>query len=316
MSFYQKHKRGIIGTAIYHAIVLMMLLLLGFFTPLPLPEEEGILVQFGTSDQGFGRQEPAPRQMQPEPSPPVQQEQAVQPSTPPPQPASTPPPEPAQPAEVEAMTQDYEETAAIDAAEKKRQEEAERKRLLEEQQRRQQLEEQRRAETERQRQAEAERKKREEEQRRITEINSRAQGAFGNSSQDGQGTSTSQSQGATFPGGNQGVPTGGDGGTFGPGGSGSGNQGTGISYSLDGRTARSMPKPVYPGNDEGLVVVKVTVDKNGNVTAAEPGARGTTIMERQFWNEARKAALKAKFNVDDNAPAFQQGTISYRFRLN
>jgi outer membrane biosynthesis protein TonB len=77
-----------------------------------------------------------------------------------------------------------------------------------------------------------------------------------------------------------------------------------------------MPKPVYPGNDEGLVVVKVTVDKNGNVTAAEPGARGTTIMERQFWNEARKAALKAKFNVDDDAPAFQQGTISYRFRLN
>jgi hypothetical protein len=62
-------------------------------------------------------------------------------------------------------------------------------------------------------------------------------------------------------------------------------------------------------------VVKITVDKFGNVTAAEPGVRGTTIMNQQFWNEAKQAALKAKFNADENAPAFQQGTISYRFVL-
>ena len=171
---------------------------------------------------------------------------------------------------------------------------------------------------ERQRQAEAERKRQEEEQRRITEINSRAQGAFGGNTSDsgGQGTGTNQSQGATFPGGNQGSPTGDpNAGTYGPGGSGGGDQGSGISYDLSGRSASSLPKPVYPGDDEGLVVVKVTVDKNGNVTAAEPGARGTTIMNQRFWAEARQAALKAKFNRAENAPAFQQGTISYRFRL-
>jgi len=342
MTFYQKHKKGIIGTAIFHLAVLLMLLFLGFFTPLPLPGEEGILVNFGTSEQGLGQVEPRPQPRQPQPTQPIQQEE-VQPATPPPQPATPPPPvSQPEPAEEVAMTQDYEETAAIDAAEKKRQEEAERQRRLEEERRRQQqveqqrqaeierqrqaeierqrqaeMERQRLAELERQRRAEAERKRQEEEQRRIAEINSRAQGAFGDTGAGGQGTGDSQSQGATFPGGNQGVPTGDpNAGTYGPGGSGTGDQGSGISYSLSGRTHRSLPKPVYPGDDEGLVVVQVTVDKNGNVTAAEPGARGTTIMDQRFWNEARQAALKAKFNTDENAPAFQQGTISYRFRLN
>jgi colicin import membrane protein len=352
MTFFQKHKRGIIGTAIFHLAVLLMLIFLGFFTPLPLPGEEGILVNFGTSEQGLGQVEPRPQPRQPQPTPPVQQEE-VQPATPPPQPATTPPPvSQPEPAEEVAMTQDYEETAAIDAAEKKRQEEAERQLRLEQERQRQQqierqrqaeierqknieaeaerqrqaeidrqrqadLERQRQAELERQRQAEAERKRQEEEQRRIAEINSRAQGAFGDTGTGGQGTGDNQSQGATFPGGNQGVPTGDpNAGTYGQGGSGTGDQGTGISYDLSGRTHRSLPKPVYPGDDEGLVVVKVTVDKNGNVTAAEPGARGTTIMNQRFWSEARQAALKAKFNTDENAPAFQQGTISYRFRLN
>jgi flagellar biosynthesis GTPase FlhF len=329
MTYIKKHKRGIIGTAIFHMIILLLLIFLGFFTPLPLPGEEGILVNFGTSEQGLGDIEPAPQRREPEPPPPTQSEPEPA-TTPPPQPATTPPAAQPEPAEEVAMTQDYEETAAIDAAEKKRQEEAERRRQLEEQRRRQeQLEQQRIAEAERQRQAEIERQrqaelaererqKREEEQRRIAEINSRAQGAFGGntSGTGGQGTGTNKSQGATFPGGNQGSPTGDpNAGTYGPGGSGSGDQGAGISYSLSGRSARSLPKPVYPGDDEGLVVVKVTVDKNGNVTAAEPGARGTTIMNQRFWAEARQAALKAKFNTDESAPAFQQGTISYRFRL-
>ncbi|SHE37007.1 TolA protein [Mariniphaga anaerophila] len=343
MTYFEQHKKGIIGTAVFHIIVLLLLIFMGFFTPLPLPGEEGILVNFGTSNQGLGDVEPSPQRRQPDPPPPTRSE--PEPATPPPPvPAATPPAAQPKPAEEVAMTQDYEETAAIDAAEKKRQEEAERQRKLEEQRRREQqlaqqkeaeaerqrkaeierqrqveLERQKQAELERQRQAELERQKHEEEQRRIAEINSRAQGAFGggNSGTEGQGTGASQSQGATFPGGNQGVPTGDpNAGTYGPGGSGSGNQGSGISYSLAGRSARSLPKPVYPGNDEGVVVVKVTVDKNGNVTAAEPGSRGTTIMDQRFWNEARQAALKAKFNVAESAPAFQQGTISYRFRLN
>ncbi len=333
MSYYQKHREGIIGTTIFHVIVLLILIFMGFFTPLPLPGEQGILVNFGDSEHGLGDIEPAPQRRQPEPPPPPQSTQT--PSTPPPQPAA-PPPVNTQPAKEEAMTQDYEQTAAIEAAERKRKEEADRQQRIEEQRRqaeaaeRQRLaeierqrqveaERQRQAELERQRQAELEKQKREEEERRIAEINSRAQGAFGGnaSGPGGQGTGSNPNQGVTFPGGNQGVPTGDpNAGNYGPGGSGSGDQGTGVSFDLSGRSARSLPKPAYPGDDEGVVIVKVTVDKNGNVTAAEPGARGTTIMNQKFWNEARQAALKAKFNVDNNAPAFQQGTISYRFRLN
>jgi len=340
MSFYEEHKKGIVGTAVFHICILLMLIFLGFFTPLPLPGEEGILVNFGTSDQGLGDVEPGGARREPEPTPPVQQREAT---VPPPPPQTTPPATRPDQAKEAAMTQDFEETAAIDAAEQKRQEaerekqlEAERRRQQELQQQRQaelekqrreaeierqrqaELEKQRQAELERQRLEEAERKRKEEEQRKINEINTRAKGAFGSGegSTEGQGSGDSRSQGVTFPGGNQGVPTGDpDAGTYGPGGSGSGDQGTGVSYSLSGRTAKTLPKPVYPGNDEGVVVVKVTVDKYGNVTAAEPGARGTTIMDQKFWNEARQAALKSKFNLDENAPAFQQGTITYRFKL-
>ncbi len=332
MQYYEEHKKGIIGTIIFHAIVLILLIFLGFFTPLPLPGEEGILVNFGTSETGLGEIEPSPARNNPQPTqqPPAEEEerQVYTPpvtSTPPP---STPKPEPAK--EV-AMTQDYEETAAIEAAEKKKREDAEkRQKQIEEERLRQQeiqkekdrlaeIEKQKReAELERQRKEEAERQKREAEQRRISEINSRTQGAFGSSGTGtgGDGSGNGKSQGVTFPGGNQGVPTGDpNAGNYGQGGSGSGNQGSGVSFSLSGRSAKSLPKPKYPGNDEGVVVVKVTVDKYGNVTAAEPGAQGTTIMNRQFWNEAQQAALKAKFNTNENAPAFQTGTISYRFVL-
>jgi hypothetical protein len=237
------------------------------------------------------------------------------------------------------MTQDYEKTAAIDAAETKKREDAKKrqqeideqlreqkikddlvKREEQERLRQQQIEAERirKAEADRKAKIEADRKAKEEEQRKINAINSRVQGAFGDggTGTGGKGTSDGKSQGATFPGGNQGVPTGDpNAGNYGAGGSGSGKQGTGVSFDLSGRSPKSLPIPKYPGDDEGIVVVKITVDKFGNVTAAEPGVRGTTIVNQKFYNEAKQAALKAKFDTNENAPAFQQGTISYRFVL-
>ena len=52
--------RGFICTAIFHTIVLALFILFGFRTPLPLPEEAGILVNFGDSETGFGAIEPMP----------------------------------------------------------------------------------------------------------------------------------------------------------------------------------------------------------------------------------------------------------------
>lgn len=351
---YSEKKKGLIGTVIFHTIVILLLIFLGFFTPLPLPGEEGILVNFGNTDNGLGDREPSPaRNKKQTPPPPKREEKKVTPppakSTPPP-PVSQPKP---QPAEEVAMTQDYEKTVAIDAANKKKREEEkkrkeeldeknkkeqeqlkrqqeeqyeqnrlaeiERKRLEEiERVKREEAEQKAREEAERKAREEAERQRQAEEQQKINDINSRTAGAFANSGDGsgGEGSGDGKSQGKTFPGGNQGVPTGDpNADKYGPGGSGSGDQGSGVSFDLSGRTASSLPKPKYPGNDAGIVVVKVTVDKYGKVTSAEPGVRGTTIANKTFWDEAKQAALKAKFNLDNNAPAFQQGTISYRFVL-
>jgi colicin import membrane protein len=333
MDYIREHKRGIIGTAIFHIVVLLLLILMGFFTPLPLPGEEGILVNFGTSENGFGDIEPSPAKSEPAPVQPVQQEEEEVPPTP----AVTSPPKP-QPKPTEAkevaMTQDYEKTAAIDAAEnKKRQEEKKRQDLLEEQRLAQAREAERlkNAETERirkaeaekkaetEKKAEAERKAKEEQQRKINEINNRAQGAFASTGDGtgGKGTGEGKSQGQTFPGGNQGVPTGDpNSNNYGQGGSGSGSQGSGPSFSLSGRSAISLPKANYPGQDYGVLIVKITVDKFGNVTSAVPGAPGSTVeVNTALYEAAKQAALKAKFNADNNAQATQQGTITYRFVL-
>jgi colicin import membrane protein len=301
MEYFRKHKNGLIGTFAFHAIVFVLLFFLEFFTPLPLPEEEGILVNFGDSETGFGELEPSPAINEAEP-PPRRNEEEVPEVVAPAVKVKTPP----KPSPEEIMTQNYEKTAAIEAARKKKEED--RKKQAE-------LEILRKAEQERLRQEAEARKKQEDENRKIAEINSRTKGAFGNTSggSGGTGTGTGQNQGVNFPGGNQGNPTGDpNAGNYGPGG-GTGTSGNGISYNISGRTATSTPKPNYPGREDGIVVVKITVDRNGRVTAAEPGQRGTTTMNPDLHDAAKRAAMQAKFNVDENAPAFQTGTITYRF---
>ena len=64
------------------------------------------------------------------------------------------------------------------------------------------------------------------------------------------------------------------------------------------------------------MVVQVTVDKYGKVTKAEAGVRGSTSLDPGLLNAAKTAALSARFNEDKNAPAFQTGTITYKFVLN
>ncbi|MDR2910783.1 MAG: hypothetical protein LBV47_05405 [Bacteroidales bacterium] len=304
MQYYKQHKKGIIGTFIFHVIVFMILIFLGFFTPLPLPGEEGILVNFGTSNIGFGEVESGPAQNNNLES--IQRDE-IETSSSQPQPISNSSSTLGQETSGETVvTQNIEQTAVINnAAEEARREEVDRrqKQFEEERQRQVELESQRVAETERIRR---------EEQQRISEINTRTQNAFNNNGigSDQQSNGTRTGEGVTFPEGNHGLITG----NSNTNNYGQSNSGSGISFSLAGRSALSLPKPNYPGYDEGIVVVSVTVDKNGNVTAADPGVRGTTIMNRQFWIEAQQAALKAEFDIKENSP-IQQGTITYRFTL-
>jgi len=304
MRYISEHKEGFWGTVVVHALVLVLLLVFGFFTPLPLPGEEGILVNFGNSKEGLGNKEPGPAPQKSKAVPAAEEKVAIQ--SPPP---AVPPPT-ASKVKEEVMTQNYEKTVAIESAAeaeaRKKKEELERQNKLAEQRR---LQEQR----ERERQMEIARQQREAEQKQIDKIHSRVANAFGPGKASGE---KSTGQGVTFPSGNQGSPDGSPASeTYGPGGSASGSSGNGPSFSLSGRNALSLPKPAYPGNEEGTVVVAVTVDKYGKVTQADAGVQGSTTYQAALVRAAREAALRARFNPDPNAAAFQKGTITYRFVL-
>lgn len=85
---------------------------------------------------------------------------------------------------------------------------------------------------------------------------------------------------------------------------------------LQGRTVMgNLPIPSYTVQDAGQVVVKIRVDQYGKVISAIAGVEGTTVQNKVLWNAAKDAALDAKFNVDGKAPATQEGTITYIFKL-
>ena len=85
---------------------------------------------------------------------------------------------------------------------------------------------------------------------------------------------------------------------------------------LAGRTHNgTLPRPSAPGQQVGKVVVEIWVDNYGIVQKAVPGAEGTTVTDKELWNEARKAAMKASFNMRADAPAMQKGTITYIFKV-
>jgi len=86
-------------------------------------------------------------------------------------------------------------------------------------------------------------------------------------------------------------------------------------YKLSGRKALTMPAPEYKCNEEGTVIVEITVDRNGKVIEAKPGVRGTTNMAECLVNIAKNTALQTKFDPSTTAPNRQIGTIIYNFKL-
>lgn len=96
---------------------------------------------------------------------------------------------------------------------------------------------------------------------------------------------------------------------------GNGGTGSGGDYQLGNRKPISRPKPAYICDEEGVVVVSIEVDVNGNVIKATPGVKGSTNTAACLMSQAKEAALKTKWSSDTNAPSKQVGTIKYRFSL-
>ncbi len=311
MTLTNSEKTGLISTVLFHTVVLLLLLYMGFVTPYPPPAEEGFLVDFGNSETGLGLEEPSAANT---PEVATATEQVT--------PAAKPVSKPKRTSKIEdnsedILTQDYEKTVAVAARAKKKLRDDKKAKSDEEQRLKVQEEQQRAEALEEQRLEAEERRVAQEKATKIGAINSRAKNAFGggkNGNGGGKNDNGSQStgQGNTYGSGNQGSPDGTPGAKqYGLG----GGDGKGISFSLSGRNARSLPKPSFPGNESGIVVVEVTVDKFGKVTKALPGIKGSNTVNTDLLEAAKKAALAASFNTDVNAPAFQKGTITYHFIL-
>ena len=97
------------------------------------------------------------------------------------------------------------------------------------------------------------------------------------------------------------------------GGSGPGKGGVG--YGLNGRGSASFKKYEQQCNEYGLVVVKIEVNRQGNVVKAEPGVRGTTNTDPCLLEPAKKIALSHKWPTDSNAPERQIGFVSINFDI-
>jgi outer membrane biosynthesis protein TonB len=282
-----------------------MLILVGFSSPPPPEtEEEGILVNFGNGDTGIGMIEPSPPAfIEKSSTPPAIKEVIVPPSS------SKPV---AKTKEEPLLSQNTEEAPAVKKADpevvKKRLEKIEADKKIKEQ-----------LEAERivRRQEEAEKKRIAAEQQRESDIMNRTKNALANS--QNRGTSSTGEGIAGGPG-NQGDPNGSINSKVRGVGSGLGDKGTGtgakgISYDLQGRGFQALPSPKYEYQGEGRVVVEVSVDRSGKVVQATPGTKGSTTLDEYLLRVAKEAALGARFEVKQDAPAIQKGTITYNFIL-
>ena len=236
-------------------------------------EEGGILVNFGNIDLAAGTFEPR-----------------YTGNTLPTETTLPPPTTPTnESADEEVLTQNIEESVAVDEEKKKQEED---RRLAEERERVQ------REEAERRRQEEEQRLQREE------SIRNRVAGAFGTGQADdanqGSANAGSGNQGSPFGNSDQGE-----------------NEGVGGygSFNLNGRSigAGGLPRPDYTIQEEGRIVINITVNPNGDVISTEIG-RGTNIDNLSMRNSAMDAARRAKFNRISGTNN-QTGTITYRYSL-
>ena len=88
----------------------------------------------------------------------------------------------------------------------------------------------------------------------------------------------------------------------------------GTNYQLKGRKAIQRPKP-EGSQKEGKVVVRIHVNRLGEVTYAEPGIQGSTTTNRELFKKAKTAALNTKFEAKESAEIKQLGKIIYNFIL-
>ena len=287
---------GLVGTLVLHAIVLLLLFLVSISKP-KAQEEGGVPVMLGNMEMAQGNADPytlTDVDVLDEPQMPAE--------------ASVPEPVPETPSETEMITQEDEPSIAVPKKEtpkpKTKTEIVKAKKEIvkadkEIAKAKEKSEAEKRAEAERL----AAEKKAAEERAAAEAAAKRIAGAFGKGTQMGSKGTSNSGQGI------QGSPTGNsaDGKTSGVGGYGT--------FDLNGRSLGpgGLPRPVYTVQEEGRVVVTITVNPAGQVIQTSINKR-TNTANAALRKAAEDAARKARFNVVDGVNN-QTGTITYYFKL-
>ena len=323
-------KEEIYGFSVSSIFCLLMAILLyiTYIETVIKPREEGVLVNFGNVNSSTGTFEPrsgAPQGgggngqvpvQQPVQTPPqqsVQRPAQTQRNTQTQRPAQTqrnnqthrPATQPrTQNNSQPVITQNLENTAAVETA--RREQEA--------------RETARRVQEEKDRIAAAELQAQREAQQKRDAINQQISGAFGS----GASGSNQQGSGAygTDPNGQnqRGTGTSGTGVQGDPRGTTQAGSPTGTGYgefNLGGRTLRGaggLPRPDYSAQEEGRIVINITVNPSGDVIYADINLRSTNIENTDLRRSALDAARKAKFDKITGSNN-QSGTITYHYKL-
>lgn len=267
---------GIAGTVLFHIVVLILLYFI-VMEQIPVqPEKSNIEMQSAVED--FAGEEFFEAKMMTDVQPQVSKSD----------------PAPEAPAKDPLIAQNYEESVPVDTLDSKKKQEKPKPVVSEEEKRRKEKAERLAAE-------EAARRAAEEAERKAKEkIANSVAGTFGKSSNlssKGGGTEGVGSTGSTAGGTDKGVAKG------------TGN-GLGIEYKVGNRKVVGELNRNIPVQEEGVVIVNVTVNPQGRVVSAN--AKTASL---ELKRAAEKAAREIKFNNVSNLTENEEGTITFRFNM-
>lgn len=287
-------KKSFTLTTILLSILVLLMFYIGM-TYMEPPIENGITVNFGTMEFGMGEVQPRePIRQQRTPEPKVVEE--VIPEDTSSDTAEEAIEETTEETTEKLITQEDPETIRIRQQQeaKKRAEEAERKAKAEAERKER---ERREAEERLRQEQEAKKKKLDALMGGINNSDGEATGSEGDDNLPGdKGREGGDPYASTY---------------YGAPGTGSGTGG----YGLSGRSLVSRGKVQQECNEEGRVVVRIVVDKNGKVVQATPGVKGTTNSDPCLLEPARKTAFLHRWNLDSKAPNQQIGFVVVNFKL-
>ena len=279
---------GALGALLVHVAVIALLILVSFTVPQPDEDAGGVPVMMGNVDAASGFDDPSLVDVD------IMDEDAAAPAE----------AEPQLPSEQDLLTQTEEETVTLKPkTEEPKKETVKPKEVVKPKEpvkKPEKTEAEKAAEAKRlaEEKAERERKAAEEAAKK------RVSGAFGKGAQmtgnKGTATSGTGTEGSKEGNSSTGAKTG------------TGGYGT---FDLGGRSlgTGSLPKPVYNVQEEGRVVVNITVNPAGQVISTSISPQTNTV-NSTLRKAAEDAAKKARFNTIDGVNN-QTGTITYYFNL-